>query len=157
MRLAAQKGNHRVLVATIAAALLAFLPTTGALATVDQSHDSVHHEVKTGHDSNICGNPGTFTFDVTSHTHTIDNGKNYVFDLHETYRYTLVFDDPALGTWTAHAAENIHLVANRRGDTFKSTFNSKEGPVQIIQHVTFRTDADGNVSADRTYERVVGC
>jgi len=145
MRLAAQKGNHRVLVATIAAALLAFVPATGALATVDQNRDSVHHEVKTGHDLNICGNPGTFTFDVTSHTHTIDNGKNFVFDLHETYRYTLVFDDPALGTWTAHAAESIHFV------------NSKEGPVQIVQHVTFRTDADGNVTADRTYERVGGC
>jgi hypothetical protein len=138
-------------------ALLVFLPATAALAKVDQSHDSVHHEVKTGHDSNICGNPGTFTFDVTSHTHTIDNGKNFVIDLHETYRYTLVFDDPALSTWTAHAAESIHVVANRSGETFKSTFNSKEGPVQIVQHVTFRTDADGNVTADRTYEHVVGC
>jgi hypothetical protein len=58
-----------------------------------------------------------------------DHGKNFVVDLHEPYRYTLVFDDPAPGrTWTAHAAESIHFVANRGGDTFKSTFNGKEGP-----------------------------
>jgi len=87
----------------------------------------------------------------------VDNGKNFVFDLHETYTYTLVFDDPVLGTSTAHVAESIHFVANRSGDRFKGPFNSKEGPVQIIQHVTFRTDADGNVTADRTYQRVVGC
>jgi hypothetical protein len=29
--------------------------------------------------------------------------------------------------------------------------------VQIIEHATFRTDADGNVTADRTFERHVRC
>ena len=140
-----------------AATLFLLLPATGALGTVDQFRDSVHHEVKVGHDANICGDLGTFTFDVTSHTHLLDNGNTFVSDLHESYKYTLVFDDPSLGTWTAHAAENIHLVANRGGSVFQNTFNSKEGPVQIIQHQTFRTDADGNVTVDRTFEKIGDC
>jgi hypothetical protein len=113
--------------------------------------------VFSGHDSNICGNLGTFTFDVTSHTHVIDNGNTFVFDLHESYTYTLVFDAPALGTWTAHAAENIHDVANRSGEVFMHNFNSKEGPIQIIQHQRIQVDADGNVRVDRTFERIGAC
>ena len=137
--------------------LFAFVPATSALGTVDQTRDSVHHEVFSGHDSNICGDLGTFTFDVTSHTHVIDNGNTFVFDLHESYTYTLVFDDPALGTWTAHAAENIHDVANRSGEVFMHNFNSKEGPIQIIQHQRIQIDADGNVKVDRTFERIGDC
>jgi hypothetical protein len=137
--------------------LFAFVPATSALGTVDQTRDSVHHEVVSRHDSNICGNLGTFTFDVTSHTHVLDNGNTFVFDLHETYRYTLVFDDPALGTWTAHAAENIHGVANRSGEVFMHNFNSKEGPIQIIQHQRIQVDSDGNVRVDRTFERIGDC
>jgi hypothetical protein len=137
--------------------LFAFVPATSALGTVDQTRDSVHHEVVSVHDSNICGNLGTFTFDVTSHRHVIDNGNTFVFDLHENYTYTFVFDDPALGTWTAHAAENIHDVANRSGEVFMHNFNSKEGPIQIIQHQQIQVDADGNVTVDRTFERIGDC
>jgi hypothetical protein len=147
--------RHLLLIGTTI--LLAFVPATSALATVDQTHDSVHHEVKSGHDTNICGNPGTFTFDVMTYTHVLDNGTTFVFDLHESYTYTLVFDDPALGTWTAHAAENIHYVANRSGEVFMHNFNSKEGPIQIIQHQRIQIDADGNVKVDRTFERIGDC
>jgi hypothetical protein len=147
--------RHLLLIGT--AILLAFVPATSALATVDQTRDSVHHEVKSGHDTNICGNPGTFTFDVMTYTHVLDNGTTFVFDLHESYTYTLVFDDPALGTWTAHAAENIHYVANRSGEVFMHNFNSKEGPIQIIQHQRIQIDADGNVKIDRTFERIGDC
>jgi len=149
-----------VLAATVAA--LAALAITGpALAAlpgkVDQFRDSIHHATEVEHDVNICGDLGTFTFDVTSHTHAVDNGTTFVFDLHETYTYTLVFDDPALGTWTAHAAENIHFVANPGGTVFQNTFNSKEGPIQIIQHAQFHTDAAGNVRVDRTFEKIGDC
>jgi hypothetical protein len=147
--------RHHLLIGTTI--LLAFVPATSALATVDQTRDSVHHEVKSGHDTNICGNPGTFTFDVTTYTHVLDNGNTFVFDVHESYTYTLVFDDPALGTWTAHAAENIHYVANRSGEVFMHNFNSKEGPIQIIQHQRIQIDADGNVKVDRTFERIGDC
>lgn len=64
---------------------------------------------------------------------------------------------PALGTWSAHGAETNHFVANRGGSVFQSTFNSKEGPIQIIQHEQFHTDADGNVRVDRTFENVGSC
>jgi hypothetical protein len=86
-----------------------------------------------------------------------DHGKNFVVDLHEPYRYTLVFDDPAPGrTWTAHAAESIHFVANRGGDTFKSTFTARKARADHRAR-DLRTDAYGNVTADRTFERHVGC
>jgi hypothetical protein len=140
-----------------AAALFFVVPATSALGTVDQFRDSDHHEVFTEHDFNICGNPGTFTFDVTSHLHTVDNGNAFVLDFHESYTYTLVFDDPALGTWTAHAAENTHFVVNRSGSIFQDTFNSREGPIQIIQHRQFHTDADGNATVVRTFEKIGDC
>ena len=40
---------------------------------------------------------------------------------------------------------------------FQSIFNSKEGPVQMIEHEQFHTDSEGNVTIDRVFERVVGC
>ena len=58
---------------------------------------------------------------------------------------------------TAHAAENIHDVANRGGEVFMHNFNSKEGPIQIIQHQRIQVDADGNVRVDRTFERIGDC
>jgi hypothetical protein len=129
----------------------------GATAAVNQTRDSVHHEIKTVHDLNICGNPGTFTFDVTNFTHTVDNGTTFVFEIHEVTKYTLVFDDPTLGTWTAHSAETIHFVANHSGDIFMQNFNSKEGPVQITEHEQLRVDSEGNITTDRTFDRHVGC
>src|SRR4051794_25343757 len=113
---------------------LAFAPTALGAAVV--THDSSHHAVEVEHNFNICGDLGTFTFDVTGHTHTVDNGRTFVFDLHETAKYTLVFDDPSKGVWTAHQAENVHLVANRGGSVFKQNFNAREGSIQIIQHAT---------------------
>jgi hypothetical protein len=110
-----------------AAALFFVVPATSALGTVDQFRDSDHHEVFTEHDFNICGNPGTFTFDVTSHLHTVDNGNAFVLDFHESSTYTLVFDDPALGTWTAHAAENTHFVVNRSGASSRTRSTAGKG------------------------------
>jgi hypothetical protein len=134
-----------------------FFVAGSASGAVDQIHESEHHEVSVLHDTNICGNPGTFTFDITNHTHAFDNGKTVLFNFTETVKYTLVFDDPALGTWSAHSAETIKDVANRGGEVFHDIFNSREGPVQIIEHLQFHADADGNVRVDRTFERVVGC
>ena len=128
-----------------------------ASGAVDQTHDSVHHEVSVVHDTNICGNPGTFTFDTTNRTHTLDNGTSLLFTFTETVKYTLVFDDPALGSWSAHGTETIQDVATPGGEIFHDIFNSREGPVQIIEHLQFHTDADGNVRVDHTFERHVGC
>jgi hypothetical protein len=140
-----------------AAILVLLLPATGASAAVGQTRDSAHHEVFTGHDLNICREAGTFTFDVTWHSHSLDTGTNFLFDYTEAVKYTLVFDDPSLGTWSAHNAETTHFVANRGGSVFLENFNGREGPVQIIEHVQFHTDAEGNVTVDRSFERHVGC
>ena len=139
------------------ATLVPLFVASSASGAVDQFHDSVHHEVSVAHDTNICGDPGTFTFDVTNHTHAFDNGTTVLFNFTETVKYTLVFDDPALGTWSAHGTETIKDVANRGGEVFHDIFNSREGPVQIIEHLQFHADADGNIRVDHTFERVVGC
>jgi hypothetical protein len=71
---------------------------TSALATVDRFRDSAHHESATGHDLNICGDVATFTFDVTWRMHAVDNGMTLQAAYSESFKYTLVFDDPSLGT-----------------------------------------------------------
>jgi hypothetical protein len=40
---------------------------------------------------------------------------------------------------------------------FQDTFNSREGPIQIIQHRQFHTDADGNATVVRTFEKIGDC
>jgi hypothetical protein len=35
---------------------------------------------------------------------------------------------------------------------FQNTFNSKRGPIRIIQHAVFHIHADGNVLVERTFE-----
>jgi hypothetical protein len=110
------------------------------------------------HDTNICGDLATFTFDVSSYTHMLDNGNTFFFDEHESFKYTLVFDDPALGTWAAHGGPRTStsspLTAERCSRT-RST--ARKGPIQIIQHVVFHIDADGNVRVDRTFEKIGDC
>jgi hypothetical protein len=46
-------------------------------------------------------------------------------------------DDPSVATRAARSS---------------TIFNSHEGPVQIIEHLQFHTDADGNVRVDHTFE-----
>jgi hypothetical protein len=137
--------------------LLMLAPATSAPAAVDQFRDSAHHEIESGNDFNVCGDLATFTFDVTWRVHAVDNGKTFQWEYGESFKYTLVFDDPALGTWTGHGAETAHFAGNAGGTTFHDIFNSKEGPVQIVQHLQFHADADGNVTVDRAFERIVGC
>jgi hypothetical protein len=36
------------------------------------------------------------------------------------------------------------LVENHSGEVLMHNFNSKEGPIQIIQHQRIQVDADGN-------------
>jgi hypothetical protein len=132
-------------------------PTTGAPAAVDQFRDSAHHEIESGHDVNICGDLATFTFDVTWRVHAVENRETFQAAYSESFKYSLVFDDPSLGTWTGHGAETINFVENASGTIFHEIFNSKEGPVLIVEHLQFHTDAEGNVTVDREFDRVVGC
>jgi hypothetical protein len=83
---------RRIVIAMATAALTFGVPA--ASAAVEQTRDSTHHEIKTVHDLNICGDPGTFTFEVTSHTHMVTVGASFFFTEVETFRYSLAFDDP---------------------------------------------------------------
>jgi hypothetical protein len=140
----------RRLFATAVTILLALAPAGSAAAAVDQFRDSERHVVETGHDLNICGDLATFSFDVSWRFHAVDNGRTLAGTYTETFRYSLVFDDPALGSWTGHGTETIQLAENASGTVFHDIFNSREGPVQIIEHVQLHTDSDGNVTVDRT-------
>ena len=148
---------RRVIATSVTSLLLVLAPAAGAPAAVVQYRDSVHHEIRTGHDLNICGDLATFTFDVTWRAHAVDNGKTVQWEFSESFKYTVTFDDPALGTWTGHGAEAIHFADNPSGTIFHEIFNSKEGPVQIAEHVQLHTDPDGNVTVDRSFDRNVGC
>jgi hypothetical protein len=147
----------RRLLVSGATIVLMLAAATSAPAAVNRFSDSAHREIKSSHDLNICGDPATFTFDVTWRVHSLDSGKTSLWAYSESFKYTLVFDDPSLGTWTGHGAETIHFVDNASGTIYHEIFNSKEGPVQIVEHLRFHTDADGNVTVDRTFERIVGC
>jgi hypothetical protein len=147
----------RQLLITAITIALTLAPATSAPAAVDQFRDSAHHEIETGHDVNICGDLATFTFDATWRFHAVDNGTSFQGAYSESFRYTLAFDDPSLGTWSGHGAETIHLVENASGTIFHEIFNSKEGPVLIVEHLQLHTDAEGNVTVDREFDRVVGC
>jgi hypothetical protein len=147
---------RRIVIVMAMAALTFGVPA--ASAAVEQTRDSTHHEIKTFHDLNICGDPGTFTFEVTSHTHTVTVRAKFFFTEVEAFRYSLVFDDPNLGSWSAHGTETTHFAALKgQSILFHDNLNSQEGPVQIIEHRQFHTDAAGNVAIDRIYERHVGC
>ena len=143
----------------ITAVTIAFTlaPATAAPAAVDQFRDSAHHEIESDHDVNICGDLATFTADVTWRVHAVDNGTTFQGAFSESFKYTVVFDDPSLGSWTGHGAETIHFVENASGTISHEIFNSKEGPVLIVEHLQLHTDADGNVTVDREFDRVVGC
>lgn len=97
--------------------LLELVPAGLASAAVDQTHDSVRHEVFSFHDTNICGNEATWTVDVSSHTHFVvrDDG-TFAYNFTQVNTYTLVFDDPTLGTWTARTTETIVHVSTGAGD-----------------------------------------
>ena len=130
-----------------------------ASAAVIQTHDSVRHEVFTGHDTNICGDLATFTFDVTSHTHiVVRSDGTFTYNFSQVFTYILVFDDPALGAWSARGAETIiHISTGSSDEKIHDNLSSREGPVQIIVHQQLRFDPDGNVTVDREFELVSGC
>jgi hypothetical protein len=120
--------------------------------------ESWHHRTFVAHDFNICGDLGTFTFDTSGHVISTDTGTGFHFNLAEVATYTLVFDDPALGTWSARATESTVFNANP-GDkvTFHTAFNSFEGPVKIRERVTLVIDANGVVRVDNAIAEVDGC
>ena len=136
--------------------LITVMPVAEAAAVHEK--ESWHHQTFVAHDFNICGDLGTFTFDTSGHVISTDTGTGFHFNLAEVATYTLVFDDPALGTWSARATESTVFNANP-GDTvtFHTAFNSFEGPVKIRERVTLVIDANGVVRVDNAIAEVDGC
>jgi hypothetical protein len=129
-----------------------------ASATVVHERESTHRVVTSEHDLNICGDLATFTFESTGHSTSVDTGKGFHFSLAEVAFYTVDFDDPALGTWTARATETIQFNATP-GDavTLHLGYNNIEGDVRIREFLTLVIGPDGAVRVERTIAQVVGC
>jgi hypothetical protein len=144
-------------VASLTALLLITVMSAAEAAAVHEK-ESWHHRTFVAHDFNICGDLGTFTFDTSGHVISTDTGAGFHFNVAEVVTYTLVFDDPALGTWSARATESTVFNANP-GDTviFHAAFNSFEGPVKIRERVTLVIGADGVVGIDKAIAEVDGC
>lgn len=93
---------RRLLFLIVTVGLLGLVPAGLASAAVDQTTIRCVMKSFSFHDTNICGNEATWTVDVSSHTHFVvrDDG-TFAYNFTQFYTYTLVFDDPTLGTWTA--------------------------------------------------------
>ena len=100
---------------------------------------------ETGHDLNICGFPATFDFVVTSEWHSTEANGGIHFQMTEISRWTVTFDDPALGVWSGRGTETDAFTASP-GDVlqFHVIFNGSEGPVRIHEHQQVVVAADGN-------------
>jgi len=129
-----------------------------ASAVVVHDVESWHHLTKTAHDFNICGDLATFTFTTTGHAISTDTGAGFHFNDVENGKYTLVFDDTALGTWTARFTETFHFNATPGGVVnIEVGNNSIEGTVRIHELMTFTVDPAGVVHVDKTVAVVDGC
>ena len=145
-----------ICVAAAASALLAQAPAASAAVVPDK--ESWFHLEDVEHDVNICGDLATFTAESTGHTVAVDTGDGFHFDFVDVDFYTVDFDDPALGTWTARATETFQFNATP-GDvlTVHVGNNNLEGDVRIRELLTLVIGPDGEVRVDRTDFEVVGC
>jgi hypothetical protein len=140
----------RVRFMTVAGALLlgGGLPATAAAtATHDGARTFRVHQ--SGHDLNICGLPATFDFLTTTEWHTVEANGRFHFQLTEVARWTVTFDDPALGVWAGRGTETDAFNGSP-GEAFglHVIFNGREGPVRIHEHLQLVVGADGNPRVD---------
>ena len=86
--------------------------------------------------------------DINAGSSTDANGR-FHFQLTEVARWTVTFDDPALGVWAGRSTETDVVTASP-GDAFEFhvIFNGKEGPVRIHEHLQVVVGADGNLRVD---------
>ena len=133
-------------------------PASAASADVLHEKDSWFNRTETEHDFNICGDLATFAFESTGHAITTETARGFHFTLVENGKYTVDFDDPALGTWTARFTETINFNATP-GDvvTLHVGNNNIEGDVRIRELQTLVIGPGGEVRVDRTVVEIVGC
>ena len=101
------------------------------------------------HDTNICGLPGTFRMTRMFEWHATEGSGGFHFQLTEVSRWTVTFDDPALGVWSGRGTETDVFNASP-GDvlTFHVIFNGSEGPVRIHEHEQVVVAPDGTLRVD---------
>jgi hypothetical protein len=121
----------------------------GAAATVTHDGSRTFREHETGHDLNICGFPATFDMVISSEWHSVEANGGYHFQLTETSRWTVTFDDPTLGVWSGRGTETDAFTASP-GDVqqLHIIFNGSEGPVRIHEHLQLVVAADGTLQVD---------
>src|SRR5207302_11099772 len=90
-------------------ACAAAVPAASAAVTHDGSR--TFRQTTTGHDLNICGLPGTFDTVTRIEWHMTDGSGGFHFQLSEVSRWTVTFDDPALGVWSGRGTETDAFTA----------------------------------------------
>jgi hypothetical protein len=123
----------------------------GAIATVthDGSGGTIVVTEPPEHNTNICGLPGTFRMVSRFEWHSTEASGRFHFQLTEVSRWTVTFDDPAVGVWSGRGTETNVFTASP-GDvlTFHVIFNGSEGPVRIHEHQQVLVAADGTLRVD---------
>ena len=120
-----------------------------ASATVIHDGSRTFRQTTTVHDLNICGLPGTFDTLTTAEWHATGGSGGYHFQLSEVTRWTVTFDDPALGVWSGRGTETDAFTASP-GDvvTLHIIFNGSEGPVRIHEQQQVVVAPDGTLRID---------
>ena len=141
--------RHLRFIPLVCAIVCAAALPAGAAATVTHDSSRTFRVTETGHDLNICGFPGTFNMVISGEWHSTETSAGFHFQLSEVSRWTVTFDDPALGIWSGRGTETISFTASP-GDvvTFHDIFNGSEGPVRIHEHQTFVVAPDGTLRVD---------
>lgn len=137
--------RRRVIPIACTIACIAAFPAPAAATAI---HDGARGTEVTEdvHDLNICGFLGTFDMVTRFEWHSTEANGGYHFQMTERSRWTVTFDDPALGVWDGRGTETTAFNASP-GDvlTFHTVFNGREGPVRIHEHQTFVVGADGTL------------
>jgi hypothetical protein len=143
-------------VAASTALLLSVAPS--AAAEVVHERSTWQNLLTVDHDVNICGDLATFTTESTGHAIATETEDGFHFTFVDNDVYTVDFDDPALGTWTARATETAAFNATP-GDviTLQVGNNNIEGGVRIHELMTLVIGPGGEVRVERSVFEVVGC
>ncbi len=140
---------RRRLISLVCAIACAAAFPAAAAATVIHDGSRTFRVTETAHDFNICGILGTFDMVISTQWHSTETNAGYHFELTEVSRWTVTFDDPALGVWSGRGTETDSFNATP-GDvlTLHTVFNGSEGPVRIHEHSQVVVAADGSLRVD---------
>ncbi|SDS28157.1 hypothetical protein [Actinopolymorpha singaporensis] len=142
------------------AALLLGVGAAPATAAVTHERHIRHKFHFTQHEVNFCGNTGTYSYVSTGHIFFAWRADGS-FHLNSTMvnRWTVVYDDPALGTRTGKST--VTNTGTTRSDgrykVFHESWNLREGPLTIRNRTTLVWDAKDRLRVQNQVVRVKGC